>query len=512
MQKKFIIPKMTQTKTNNQFQNQRFIKWIYVSFGIVALVFIIALASYIYVGFFTRYWYDDFCTAGILQQRGFIDSQIYWYTNWSGRFSFHIIVNIAELIGPKIVTILPLLVISAWCISATWTIHQLFLTFRLPFALIGSFVLALAVVFSTLGSTPDIVQSLYWQTGMLTYLAPLVLLTVWTGLLVFVSRIQSKLLVFILFLLIGFTLCFIAGGLSETYGILQLGILIILFITGFFCFCNSIRKFSLAFISASLLGAVLAFSIVFFAPGNEGRQAVLPKSPSKVSVVKSSILYTLNFAERHSRRSRGIALLSFLFPAWLVLMFYGEISDGRVNSKITDIKMKSALKIIGLCIIVGFCLIFICFIPAFYALSETLPLRAQILPKFILVTFMMFVGFLLMLSFLNSYADYLRLKFWTLIGTSIALTLLLFVPLASAKRNLSLGEKAAVYAAKWDEIEREISAAKSNGQNNVVIQNINADEFELGFGRADMLPTTKPTEGQNICLARYFDLDSIIAK
>lgn len=503
---------MTRTKTNSQFQNQSFSKWLYISFGITALVFITALISYIYIGFFTRYWYDDFCTAGTLQQKGFINSQVYWYTNWSGRFSYHIIVNIAELIGPRIVTILPLLAVFAWCISATWTIYQLFLAFRLPFALISSFVLALAVVFSTLDSTPDIVQSLYWQTGMLTYLAPLILLTVWTGLLVFVSRTQSKPNMFRLFLLIGFALCFIAGGLSETYGILQLGILTVLLIASFICFFYSIKRLNLTFILVSLFGAVLAFSIVFFAPGNKGRQAVLPKSPSKVSVVKSSFLYTLNFAERHSRRSRGVAILCLVFPAWLALMLNERISDSKITSKFTDIKIKPALKIVALCIVVGFFLMFICFVPAFYALSETLPLRAQILPKFVLVTFMMFAGFLFMLSFLNSYADYSRLRLWSLAVTSTALVLLLIVPLASAKENLALGEKAEVYAVKWDEIEREILAAKSSGINDLVIPNINADEFELGFGRSEMLPTANPKEGQNICLARYFDLDSVIAK
>lgn len=503
---------MFQTKNISQFRKQLFDNRLYIFLSIIALIFIIALVSYIYIGFFTRYWYDDFCTAGTLRQEGFINSQIYWYTNWSGRFSYHIIVNIAELFGPQIVTVLPFLAVFFWCISSIWTIYQLFLAFRLPSALISSFVLALAVIFSTLNSTPDIVQSLYWQTGMLTYMAPIILLTVWTGLLIFVSRTQSKPFMFRLLLLIGFILCFVAGGLSETYSILQIGILMVLLTANLICILYSVKRINSTFVLVGFLGAVLAFSIVFMAPGNKDRQAVLPAHPSAFSVVKSSFLYTLNFAERHSRRSRGVSLLSLVFPAWLALMLYERKPDNKITSAFSDLKIKQALIIIVLCVVVGFFLMFICFVPAFYALSETLPLRAQILPKFVLVIFMMFAAFLFTQSFLNSHTDYSRLKLWTLAGISVALILLLIVPLVSARKTFALSEKAGVYAAKWDEIEREMSAAKSSGITDVIIPNINADEFELGFGRTEMLPTADPNEGQNICLARYFGFNSVIAK
>ena len=483
---------------------------LYIFLSLIALFFILALVSYIYIGFFTRYWYDDFCTAGILQQESFINSQIFWYENWSGRFSFHIIVNIAELIGPRIVTFLPFLTLFVWCVSSTWTIYQLFLAFRLPFALISSFVTALTLIFSTLDSAPDIVQSLYWQTGMLTYLAPIILLTTWFGLLIFTSRTRSKPFVFGVLLLAGFAFCFVAGGLAETYSILQLGILIVLLTANLISFIFDIGKINSNFILVGFLGAVLSFSIVLLAPGNKVRKAALPSPPSAVSVVKSSFFYTLYFAEKHSRRSRGVSLLSLVFPAWLALMIYEKSTGDKKRSKLSGIKVKPALAVIFFCIITGFFLMFICFVPAFYSMSETLPLRAQILPKFVLVAFMMFCSFIFTQGILNSYTDYTALKKWSLAGTSIALLfLLLLVPLDSAAKTFALGEKAGLYAAKWDEIEREILAAKNSGKTDVIIPNIVTDDFELGFGRAEMMPTADPKEGQNVCLAGYFGLDSV---
>lgn len=289
---------MFQTKNINQSRKQSPDNRLYGYLSIIAITFIIPLISYTYIGFFTRYWYDDFCTAGTLRQEGFINSQIYWYTNWSGRFSYHIIVDITELFGPRIVTVLPFLAIVVWFLSAAWTIYQLFSASRLPSALSSSFVLALAVIFLTLNSTPDIVQSLYWQTGMLTYLAPIILLTVWTGLLVFVSRTQSKPLMFRLVLITGFILCFAAGGLSETYSILQMGILSVLLIAGFVCFFYGVKKINSTFVLGSMLGAVLAFSIVFIAPGNKDRQSALPAPPSKIFVLKSSFFIHIEFCRK----------------------------------------------------------------------------------------------------------------------------------------------------------------------------------------------------------------------
>ncbi len=260
--------------------------------------------------------------------------------------------------------------------------------------------------------------------------------------LVYTSRTESKAIIFRLLLLIGFALCFVAGGLAETYGILQLGILFVLLMLNLLCLFYGKRRINSTFILVGFLGAVLAFSIVFAAPGNKYRQAALPSPPSVITVVKSAFSYTLYFAEKHSRRSRGAALLSLIFPAWLALMLYEQKNDGKTSSGFSGIKIKPALAIIALCIFIGFFLMFICFVPAFYSLSETLPLRAQILPKFVLVTFMMVSAFLFTQALLNSFADYSRFKFWSLAGTYSCFSgLAIDCPVGFRQENLRSGRK-----------------------------------------------------------------------
>ena len=68
---------------------------------------------------------------------------------------------------------LPLAAIVVWLATLTWT----FVQFRLEPLPTPSAVLAEVAAFATFQTAPDLPQSLYWQTGMLTYLLPLVLAT-----------------------------------------------------------------------------------------------------------------------------------------------------------------------------------------------------------------------------------------------------------------------------------------------------------------------------------------------
>lgn len=485
-------------------------RWFYISSFILAAILIVPLLAHAYIGFFSRYWWDDFCTSGFLHQKGFWGSQAYWYTSWSGRFSFHIIVNLAEMIGTWTVKYLPSLALISWGGVTTWTVYQIFKINRLGFPLISSFLLALLIVFSTLNSTPDIVQSLYWQAGMLSYLAPLIFLTAWIGIFVYALRKQSSGRSHKLLILLVFLLTFVSAGLSEPYAFLQFGALGILTLIYLIYFSTDFKRIALPLILAGFLGGGIAFSIVFTAPGNKGRQATLPPPASPVSAVKSSLSYTLNFAERHSRRSRAVTLLCLIFPAWIVFMLYYSDPQKNNRSDEPNLSIKPALKIVGLCIVAGFFLIFICFVPAFYALSESLPLRAHILPKFVLVSLMILAGFIFTQALINTFADNKKFKFLGLTATSIIIAVLLVLsPIIAAKNTFALGNKAKDYAAKWDAIHRQLAETKNNGVNDAVIPKVTADEFDLGYGRPDLQPADKPHEGPNYCIEIYYGLDSV---
>src|SRR5260370_4598014 len=129
------------------------------------------LAVYASVGTFARYTAEDYCWAGVLRTEGFVAAQVQWYTMYSPRYAFTFVVNVIELAGPAIVPALPIAAIIVWLATLTWTFLQFGIT-SVPALLLAE----LAAV-ATLQTAPDLPQSLYWQTGMLTYVLPLILAT-----------------------------------------------------------------------------------------------------------------------------------------------------------------------------------------------------------------------------------------------------------------------------------------------------------------------------------------------
>src|SRR5438270_4423676 len=200
----------------------------------------IPLLVYAAVGAFSRYTADDFCWAGVLRTDGFVQSQVDWYTGFSPRYAFTFLVTVAESIGPGIVPILPAAAIIAFAASLTWTFTQF------GIVRIRAFILAEVAALATLQSAPDLPQSLYWQTGMLTYLLPLILATFLIGWIRHGDRAWWAV-----------AMCgvvtFIAGGLSEAYLIPQNVALTLVLLV-----CVALRESRTPHLVAALAGGVLA--------------------------------------------------------------------------------------------------------------------------------------------------------------------------------------------------------------------------------------------------------------
>ena len=121
---------------------------------LVAAVLAVPLAAYAYLGLFSRYAADDYCTAGQVVTRGLLGLELQLYEAWSGRFAFTFIVGVVELIGPWATRVLPGMAILAWLIALTWAIARVFGVWTALFV-------AELIVFVTLASTPDVGQSLF---------------------------------------------------------------------------------------------------------------------------------------------------------------------------------------------------------------------------------------------------------------------------------------------------------------------------------------------------------------
>jgi hypothetical protein len=466
-----------------------------------------ALLAHAYVGLYSRYWYDDFNTAAVLRDRGFLGSQRYWYVNWSGRFSFHLAVNLAESAGPWVVRLLPLVALSVWVAATAWAAYEGAALLGLPGRARVALLSALLLVYATVESAADVAQSLYWQTGMLTYLAPLIFFTATAGLIASsVRREPGRAALWRVGLCA--LLAFVAGGFSEVSAVLQVGGLSLLLAASLLRARGLRSRAARALIMAGFLGALAALLLVALAPGNGVRQGLGAAPAGLPWSVESACRYALYFFEQHTRRWRGTALLCFVLPAWLAL----SIGASRLGQSIETPGARRLLGLLAWGTAAGFALIVLCFVPGFYAQSEALPRRAQIVSKFVLVCLNVYWGALAGLALLKATRGRKALPRILMAGWCAVAVLLFVSAAASARHTFALGARARAYAESWDEAERQIRAAAAAGARDVTVRAVEGEEWELGFGRPELRLSRDPLAPQNVAAARYYGLDSVKAE
>ncbi|HSR48523.1 MAG TPA: hypothetical protein VLL77_11140, partial [Anaerolineales bacterium] len=121
-----------------------------IVYAIAFALIILLLFSHAVLGWFSRYMADDYCTVGSLRGLGFGGSQVFWYTSWSGRYTFTFLVNLAEAAGAWTVQVLPGIAVSAFVLAAGYAAQQGARIVGLTPRGVASAAIGAALVFATL--------------------------------------------------------------------------------------------------------------------------------------------------------------------------------------------------------------------------------------------------------------------------------------------------------------------------------------------------------------------------
>jgi hypothetical protein len=461
-----------------------------------------ALLLYAYLGFYTRYFGDDYCTAHVLREVGFIESQRHWYVGWTGRFSFTFAVTAAELLGPAVAQVLPALSLLLWLAAGAWAVYQLAAGRRRhPFR--DSLLLAELGVFATLNHVPNLAQSLYWQTGSLTYVAPLILLTVYAGLVVRALRRAGGGGAGWPLAAAAFALTFVAGGFSDSYAVLQVGALALVLAMCLWLLPAGQRRVALRLIAAGLAGALVALVVVALSPGNGVRKESFSPPPTLFSAVRLSLLYSAQFAYVSVMRAPLTTLAMLAGGALVGLQTQngaGRPGGGRL------------WRLLALLPFAAFAFVLMCSAPAAYVMATPLPDRAFIIPRFMLVCTVVCWAYLAGTALRRFFPEGQSAP--TILKAAVgALTLLLMLaPAAAARRTLALIPRARANALDWDRAEREIRAARERGEADVTVRA--AEDLEMGLGAAgpDLNLERDPASWKNKCAASYYGIRSLRAE
>lgn len=493
-----------------------------------------ALAALAYVGLYARYMADDYCTAESLHKLGFLAFQRRWYTEWTGRFSFSLLLSAAEWVGPAVVPFLSATAIACWVAGAVWSVRGLARLLAWPCPLLTSLLLGELVVFATLNGAHNIAQSLYWQSGMLTYTPPLILFTFYAGLACRAVGRRLKGRAGTPETLACGAVAFVAGGFSESHALLQVGALALALAALYGYAPASLRRAALPPLVAGGLGALAATCVVILAPGNNVRMGYFPPHPNLLKLTAVSLFYTAGFIAYTSYLSPLTTLMSAALPA--LLSFHlrrgrdtrdpelgsrGERSAelGMHDECSTGLSRRRWMRTLLPPLLVGFVLIFLCTVPGIYGTSTYLPGRARLIPQFVFVCVAVWSGWLAgvllseRLSLTSERAGARRrLSPRALAAASAAALILLLPPVLAARRTLSLAAGAREDAAKWDEMDHRLRAAGERGELDVTVAPVDDVETRLGASKTELQIERDPQNWKNKCAARYYGINSLRAE
>lgn len=480
-----------------RFQNSRLI------IPVLTLAILFALGAFACVGMFSRYMADDYCLSAGLNKMGFLKAQTNMYMTWSGRYSYTFVISLLEWLGPLTVPAGPSAGLLLWLAGALWTFYQIALVAKWARPLLTSALMSALTIFAMLNGADNIVQSFYWQGGLVNYVVPLILMTIGVGVVGYSVRTPANRVAWLLSLML---LVFVAGGFTEAYTVLQTSVLCLTAAAFYKYASKSLRGRVLPLLGAATLSSLAALTVVFGAPGNAFRRGQFPPPPGLFRLVSLSAYYAGGFIIYEAIRSPLNVLLLVLVPAGLA--YQHELGNAaRLDNRIlTGLLFQLPLA--------GFVLIFLCFMTGVYATSGALAERARFIPQFVFVTTAICWSYLAgrLLSKRLVSVDKPQRSWLMTPGFTVALLVVFLAPVLSTVRTLKLVPGARQGAAIWDQMDVEVRAAKSQGQMNLTVPALDDVETLLGARRTELHIEWDPDNWKNRCVARYYGVKSITAR
>jgi hypothetical protein len=487
--------------------NELVVRW---TDRLLAASFILALAAYGYVGFFSRYMADDYSFRTTVNSRGLLGAQTHWYMTWSGRFSFIFVADLCSSMGPRFVPFLPALLLATWIAVMTWSIHRMDWLGSPKTSYVQSLLFAGLIILATLKTAPNIVQSLFWQDSALNYVPPLIILTFYVGFIS--SRLRAAdaraARPSALSLCGSAVFMFIAGGFSEAYLVLQTSALILAILAGWRYAPDGLKPVLRALLFAGLVGSLLALMVVVSAPGNSVRLAYFPPAPGLFQILKLASAHSCWFI------AKAIFHHPFVFAAAVLLPFlialrrcasggHSDANEGRRHRAELLVLLPAAVLFLSMC----------CTASAFYGMSVMLPARSQVLLSFTLVCGTVVWGHSagthcrVALPFISQNVGRVAL-----FGPTLAPILMITLPVASCASTFGLRARARAYAADWDRQDEEMRAAKNRGARELTVEQIGDFQSRLGLGNSDLHLRTDRNFWINQAVAKYYGIDSVAAR
>ena len=475
-----------------------------VVLSITLLSFVTALSGFTVTASFMRYSGDDYCYSADLIEHGFWGSQVYAYlheTAFGGnRFSLNLVDGMASLAGPHASGLLPGLILVLWIAGMALATYQVFRvlgrTGYSPEIVLGSTMISFFVLYLT----PNLDQSFYWRSALLTYLLPMTVNT-WLAVLVIAWLRSARSLALGSAIVLFFAL--IAAGFSETITAPQIGVYALACATAGLAIWRGPEAFrALArrgawLTGAALAGSLLALVVLALSPANALRQAALPQPPGAIQVIRMSLYNAYIFIRIGLAQHFGILVLAGLTFTGLGY-WYSTRQPGTLPSLPTLVITAIA------CLVAAYGLVVCVVAPSAYAESSYPDLRALVAAWWVLIIAVAGLGWLLSQALARWLMDkpartLLRTASMAILLCSCAL------PIIISYQTYARLPRYQRWAAFWDARDAQIRKASQANAGRVEVVAI--DHIIQGVSEL----SSDPNFWYNVCAARYYQVRQIIA-
>jgi hypothetical protein len=462
--------------------------WLSATFS--ALV----LASYAYLGTFSRHLADDYCSVDFIK-KDFFSALWINYTNVSDRFSNFMLITFSEVVGPRSVAVLPALMIILWVVGIAWLLYEASRFSGKAWDKSIILTLTLLLVFFALLQAPNRFQILYWRSAMSTHFAPLVFMPYLASFILrsIFSAAKTPLSYWGYPLI--FFVSFILGGFSEPTVVVMISLLGLAIFSAWIWMKRPTRTAALSLLLWSIAGATLALGVMAASPANSFRLGNPP--PAFPILISRSFRYGFEFILNSFRTLPLPTLFTVLMP---FLIFYNVYASPTPALTLTQ--RKQALVMLAVIPMLSYLLIVASFLPSVYGQSFPVE-RARFTGQVSLV-----VGLMIEASLLGSLSAQIRSRVFENLHlqlmTAILLSIAAFYPLRAAWITLSEVPEYRVRAEAWDTREIQINTLIAQGKTDLIIV-----QLDGVYGVKEM--DVNANHWVNRCAAKYYKVDSISA-
>lgn len=278
------------------------------SIKLIVIILLIALISPFIINCFFAYpQTDDFVYSAIARDMGFLKSQYYWYTIWTGRFTSTALLSINPLVygsfaGYNLVLAILILVQLAAIYLLTDALTKNVLSWQ------EKLIFALTLLFAFLNQMDDVRSGLYWMAGVITYQVAETLIFLYLALFLLIN--QDRKYGSLLNKSVVITLAISLGGTNEV--VLALAFLITLFAI-FYSFV--IKKIINPFQITTFIAVATGSCIGLLAPGNFARMSTYLERENLFITVWNAFNKTLTSMEIWITSPLTLVLMSMVLLA-----------------------------------------------------------------------------------------------------------------------------------------------------------------------------------------------------